>query len=61
MTFAELQNYKRQIVEEQMGWIRDVKKVTGPELEAYEAGLTAGMAQIIRTLKLHGVIGSQFS
>lgn len=55
--FSTLSTWKEKIVEDSLGWVTKVKKVTEPELlEAYQAGLEQGMGRIVKRLEAEGVL-----
>ena len=61
-SYAELDHWKKQIIEEAMGWAKGVNRITDEKLlEAYEAGLRNGMIKLVATLKFQGalIVGSK--
>jgi hypothetical protein len=55
-TFDELHAWKSQIIDESIGWAREVNKVDAVQLDAYKAGLSQGITKMLACLRLHGVL-----
>jgi len=52
--YSELEAWKEQVVKEQMTWAKG--KASDADLNAYKAGLCAGMREIISVLMFQGKI-----
>jgi hypothetical protein len=53
MTYTEMMHLYEQASNDAMKWAKDVKGVTGKELDAYRAGFNAGWLALHGILRLH--------